>query len=176
MGCGGSKAASTVDAAPPTHVAPSAPAGDLSEEDWLKRVLAENQKDFGTNEPNSEKAAVASHNRGVTIEFLLDFTNKNDCWDWPTWKVVLEVVKPATAATRCRYADLPEVKATGAVGPADSFGSHCWGAKWGLLVAAIADKASPSRRVWCALGASNSKPPQHQARLAHQLMNLPQHQ
>ena len=66
----------------------------------------------------------------------------------PTWKVVQEIVKPATAATRCRYADLPEVVNAGAVGPAKSFGSHCWGAKWGLLVAALADHADPERTVW----------------------------
>ena len=29
-----------------------------------------------------------------------------------------------------------------------SFGSHCWGAEWGLLVAALADGADPNRRVW----------------------------
>ena len=30
-------------------------------------------------------------------------------------------------------AAVDQVKATGAVGPASSFGSHCWGAKWGTL-------------------------------------------
>ena len=53
-----------------------------------------------------------------------------------------------TAATRCRFADLPEVRATGAVGAAQTFGSHCWGARWGLLVAALRDRADPQRRVW----------------------------
>ena len=40
------------------------------------------------------------------------------------------------------------VRATGAVGKGISFGSHCWGAPWGLLVASLADKADPKRRVW----------------------------
>ena len=59
-----------------------------------------------------------------------------------------DIIKPATERTRCRYADLPELLSKGVVGPAKSFGSHCWGAKWGLLVAALADKADLKRHVW----------------------------
>ena len=51
-------------------------------------------------------------------------------------------------ASRCRFVDLPEVRAKGCVGEADSFGSHCWGATWGHLVASLADQADPNRRVW----------------------------
>ena len=40
------------------------------------------------------------------------------------------------------------MRAKGCVGEADSFGSHCWGATWGQLVASLADQADPNRRVW----------------------------
>merc|ERR1719424_62243 len=111
-------------------------------------VEAQNLAMFGTIEPNSDAAAEYSHGLAVTIEFLVAFTNEHDCWEWPTWRVVRDIVKPLTAATHCRFAELPKVRATGAVGKAESFGSHCWGAQWGLLVAALADKADPKRRVW----------------------------
>ena len=112
-------------------------------------VLAEDYSDFGTNEMNSDAAAQASYERGLTIEFIESFTEEHDLYDWPTSRVVAEKIKPMTAETRCRFTDLPEVRATGAVGPADTFGSHCWGSKFGLLVAAIADKASnKQRRIW----------------------------
>lgn len=119
-----------------------------NEQEWLAKILAEDEAAFGTNQADSDASAEASHKRGVTIGFLIDFTNKHNCWDWPTWKVVRDVVKPATEKTRCRYADLPDVLATGAVGAAKTFSSHCWGAIWGLMVAALADKADLQRRVW----------------------------
>ena len=50
--------------------------------------------------------------RGVKIAFLLAFTEALACWDWPTWRVCDEIIKPATAGTRCRYSDLPEVRAS----------------------------------------------------------------
>ena len=63
--------------------------------------------------------------------------------------MVRDIIKPATAATRCRYVDLPEVRASGAVGAAVTFVSHTWGAKWGTLVSALADGgADRNRRVW----------------------------
>ena len=116
------------------------------EEEWLRKVQAQDLAAFGTNEPDSDASALASHRRAVTIRWLREFTDKHKCWDWPTWAVVELIIKPATAATRCRYADLPEVQAC--VGEADSFGSHCWGATWGHLVASLADEADPNRRVW----------------------------
>jgi len=86
--------------------------------------------------------------------------------------VVRDIIKPMTAMTRCRFAELPEFRdivgaaqarrsplASAALlcnahhlfrppPPPQSFGSHCWGAEWGLLVAALADGADPNRRVW----------------------------
>ena len=68
----------------------------------------------------------------TTVEFLVAFSFAHRCWDWPTWRVVRDVIKPATAATRCRYAELPFMESSR--GRADVFASHCWGAPWGDLV------------------------------------------
>ena len=38
--------------------------------------------------------------------------------------------------------------ASGVVGPAKTFVSHCWGDSWGDLVAAVSDGADENRRVW----------------------------
>jgi len=54
----------------------------------------------------------------------------------PTWQVVRDIIRPATRATRCRYVELPHVKA--GVGPAKVFVSHTWGAPFQDLVAAVA--------------------------------------
>ena len=54
----------------------------------------------------------------------------------------------STLASPCRFVDLPGVRAKGCVGEADTFGSHCWGATWGHLVASLADQADPNRHVW----------------------------
>ena len=86
--------------------------------------------------------------------------------------MVRDIIKPMTAMTRCRFAELPEfrdivgaaqarrrplastalttVQRSSPLPPSQpqSFGSHCWGAEWGLLVAALADGADPNRRVW----------------------------
>ena len=83
---------------------------------------AEDAAAFGTSEPNSDASAEASHNRGVTIKYLREFTEEHDCWDLPTWKVVQDIIVPATAATRCRYVDLPAVRAKANPGPAKTFG------------------------------------------------------
>lgn len=97
---------------------------ERSEEDWKRLIMEEDFAAFGTTEPGSDASAEASVNRGVTIGFLIDFTNKHDCWKYPTWKVVRDIIRPATEATRVRYTDLPEVRETGAVGRAVTFGSH----------------------------------------------------
>lgn len=59
------------------------------------------------------------------MEFLVAFTEAHGCWTWPTWQVVRDIIKPATAHSRCRYADLPVCAVY--KGPATVFGSHCWG-------------------------------------------------
>ena len=83
---------------------------------------------------------------GVAVSWLLAFTFDHDCWDWPTWRVVRDIIKPATAVNRCRYAQLDSVAAF--TGDATVFISHCWGAAWGNLVAAASHGASPDRIVW----------------------------
>ena len=35
--------------------------------------------------------------RGVTARYLHEFTATFQCWDWPTWRVVRDIVRPATA-------------------------------------------------------------------------------
>ena len=65
------------------------------------------------------------------------------------WRSITDSARSAPPfASRCRFVDLPEVRAKGCVGEADSFGSHCRDATWGHLVASLADQADPSRRVW----------------------------
>jgi len=87
---------------------------------------------------------------GVSVEFLIAFTGVHDCWDWPTWQVVRDVIKPVTFANdRCRYAELPYLHEPphDMVGPPDVFASHCWGAPFGDLVAAVSFGAQHGRKV-----------------------------
>jgi ankyrin repeat protein len=86
------------------------------------------------------------HNLGITSEALIAFGYKHDCWNWPTYKVMRDIILPATRETRCRYADLPELKSC--FGPATVFMSHCWGAKFGDLIGAACHGARKDRVVW----------------------------
>jgi hypothetical protein len=86
------------------------------------------------------------HGLGITIEALIDFAYKHDCWNWPTYKVMRDIIVPATTDTRCRYADLPELN--GCFGPATVFISHCWGARFGDLIGAACNGAGTDRVVW----------------------------
>jgi ankyrin repeat protein len=98
-----------------------------------------------------QESSEYSHLLGVTVDWLIEFTEDNSCWDLPTWKVQHTIIKPATENTRCRYCDLlPNAtnKLHQAVGPSDIFISHCWGSKFGDLVAAIADSCDGKQRVW----------------------------
>ena len=70
-----------------------------------------------------------------------------NCWKWTTWEVVQFLVKPLTELEgRCRFADLPEVRPF--TGAATVFISHCWGGRWGDLVAAACCGADANRFVW----------------------------
>ena len=53
--------------------------------------------------------ATRLHGWGVRVDWLLAFTYDHDCWSWPTWRIVRDIVKPSTAARRCRYAELDTV-------------------------------------------------------------------
>ena len=84
---------------------------------------------------------------GIRIDYLLALTFKLNMWDWETWEVVQHLVKPATEAEkRCRFADLPWVRPY--TGAATVFMSHCWGGRWGDLVAAACAGADTNRIVW----------------------------
>ena len=58
---------------------------------------------------------------GVTIPWLIAFTNHYDCWDWDTRDVQAFIIKPETEKTRGRFVDLPHVRAHANVGEADVF-------------------------------------------------------
>ena len=120
----------------------------------------------GGNAESLDKSAAASYGRGVTVEWLIAFTDEHELWDdVPTWVVQQRFIKPLTEAARCRFTDLPEMQnaacadgTTKVVGPADVFMSHTWGAPWGDLVAAASDHASATRRVWIDLFAVRQWP------------------
>jgi hypothetical protein len=90
------------------------------------RVACERDKEIKTDEserilnassPGADLGE-ASQRRGVTIEWLLQWTSERNCWDMPTWKVRRLFVIPQTKPLRCRYvALLPHT----ARGPAATF-------------------------------------------------------
>ena len=50
--------------------------------------------------------------------------------------------------SRCRFTELPEMAVDDAVGLSVVFVSHCWGASWGTLVAAVSDSIPSGSHVW----------------------------
>ena len=91
--------------------------------------------------------ADALHAGGIRVDFLLAITFALNLWEWKTWEVVQFLVKPATEAFgRCRFVDLPDVKAF--KGRPTVFISHCWGGSWGDLVAASVSGVRGDRIVW----------------------------
>eukprot|EP01045_Picozoa_sp_COSAG04_P007421 COSAG04_NODE_388_length_15249_cov_7.616502_4_plen_3423_part_00 len=109
-------------------------------------ILLQDGAAFNTTLPGSHRSASQAHGRAPTIAWVIAFTKENDCWAWPTSRVVDEIMIPRTAATHCRFAELPECAAQ--FGPADSFVAHCWAAQWGTMVAALAEFPDHSHRVW----------------------------
>eukprot|EP01050_Picozoa_sp_SAG11_P007031 SAG11_NODE_572_length_8445_cov_7.136353_3_plen_292_part_00 len=83
---------------------------------------------------------------GFPVELLVAFTDAHGCWDWTTERVNRDIVRPACASLRCRYAELPSMAVH--VGPADAMVSHCWAANWGTLVTAALCGAGCGRKVW----------------------------
>lgn len=93
------------------------------------------------------KLGKQSQKRGVSISWLVEFTNENNCWHMTTQEVCNKFIWPATAASRCRYVELKRLER--AIGPAKTFVSHCRLGKWGDLVAALCDgNANRDRFVW----------------------------
>jgi hypothetical protein len=113
-------------------------------------VIAREEKRKAAAEAEDEAAgenAETLRARGVRVDWLLAMSFALDLWNWKTWEVCQSLVKPATEDyDRCRFADLPFVEPY--TGPATVFLSHCWGGKWGDLVAAACGGASTDRIVW----------------------------
>lgn len=65
-----------------------------------------------------------------------------------TFEVVQEIIKPATKAQLCRYADLQSVREQNAIGSAKAFASHCWGGLFADVVAAVAKVLGPDDFFW----------------------------
>jgi hypothetical protein len=122
------------------------------------RLEAQKDKDRINNEETMEKntpydvipegmsVGKLSQMRGVSIKFLLQFTQKHDCWSWNSWNVIRKIIKPETESKRCRYVELDSMKNN--VGPAQTFISYAQAGTWGDLVAAVADEADVNRFVW----------------------------
>ena len=84
---------------------------------------------------------------GVRVDFLLALTFALELWEWKTWEVVQYLVKPATEGSeRCRFAELEAIRLF--TGSATVFMSHCWGGRWGDLVAAACCGGDANRVVW----------------------------
>jgi len=74
-------------------------------------------------------------NRGVSLQFLVDFAWEHDSWEKPTADVVRDIIIPATEQTKLPYvATFPLEDFSG---PPLIFVSHAWGNPFGLLVAAV---------------------------------------
>ena len=104
---------------------------------------------------------------GIMLSFLVAFTYAHDCWDWESWRVQRDIIRPATEQRRCRYAELPGMAPF--VGAATVFMSHCWGSKWGGLVMAACAGAREDRVVWIdmfAVRAGGGETPRRAPRLS----------
>ena len=59
------------------------------------RIAEEGQKEAATPVdiiPAGLQVGALSASRGVTIGFLLDFTERHDAWDWTSWDLILKVI------------------------------------------------------------------------------------
>jgi len=124
----------------------------LQEKTWIKEIW----KDDANTCPTPESHVDMLHGCGVTVEWLLAFTFDHDCWKKPTWWVNRHIIKEATRQMRCRYVDLPNMRAY--AGAATVFISHCWSAEWGNVVHAACHGARQNRLVWIDLFAVRQWP------------------
>ncbi len=121
------------------------------------RAAAARREDQATCSAGADAHAALVHSCGVSVEWLVAFTEHHNCWDWPTWRVNRLIIKPATMHTRCRYAHLPEMAPH--VGLANVFLSHCWGAPFGdVVMAALTGAKRNGRYVWLDLFAVRQWP------------------
>lgn len=98
--------------------------------------------------------------RAVAVDFLVEFTDKYDVWETPTWKVVEDIIKPATLNAKECYVDAFAHEMPNLVGPPSMFMSHAWRNPFGLIVLAAVEKnrARSSKagfRVWVDIFALN---------------------
>ena len=132
----------------------------------VQLVIDEDAAAVGNYVDAAEFASIASVRRGVRIDWLVNWTAQHGCWEWPTWMVRRKIVVEETAKHgRCRYVDLPSMKMNSSdhgsssssssksnpqsiIGESQTFVSHCWGAPFGDLVAAVSQCADQSRYVW----------------------------
>jgi len=118
------------------------PTAIASEEQHKLAAEAEDKSTAGT-----PAHAVLLRCCGVRIDFLLALTFALNLWEWRTWEVVQYLVKPVTECEqRCRFVDLQGVRPF--AGAATVFISHCWGGRWGDLVAAACASSDTRRVVW----------------------------
>ena len=116
----------------------------LAREELRKREAEAEDK---ARAPTTDEHADRLHSYGIRVDFLLYLTFELDLWDWKTWELVQFLVKPLTELqNRCRFSELPFLQPH--TGPASVFMSHCWGGKWGDLVAAACSGGSTQRFVW----------------------------
>ena len=82
--------------------------------------------------------------QGVRVEWLIAFTCDHDCWLWPTWRVVRDIIVPNTMTTRVAYVELDFMQSDAKTVPT-IFVSHCWENNFGDVVAACCVGAPPDR-------------------------------
>ena len=118
----------------------------------LAVIGSEEQHKAGAEADDQATAGTPAHAErlrccGVRVDFLLAITFALNMWEWKTWEVVQYLIKPATEGEqRCRFMDLPGVRQF--AGAATVFMSHCWGGRWGDLVAAACAGGDTRRVVW----------------------------
>ena len=120
------------------------------EEEFERAIPGDTIPDGLVGEEAKKHIGKISASRAVSIEFLLQFTEFYDCYDWTSWDVIRKIIQPLTAKHgRCRFVELPFMKEKGYVGQANTFLSYAQAGKWGDCIAAVADGgASRSRYVW----------------------------
>jgi len=114
-----------------------------------KRIVLEKELECKTIPdviPHDMTIGKMSQQRGVSIRFLVEFTQKHNCWSMTSWEIIRKIIKPETSSRRCRYVELDHMKDF--VGHANSFISYAQAGLWGDLVSAVADHADYDRYVW----------------------------
>ena len=77
--------------------------------------------------------------KGVSMEFLINFTYTFNCWHWEFGEVVRKVILPATCETRCSLVEIPELSNSAHVGTPQVYVSYPYrsACKWGDIIATL---------------------------------------